>query len=127
MSDEIDQIVAAIAKATLEMPEPKKSKQGNRGHYSTLDDYLVCSKKILAQQGVIIYQHPRYIVPIGRVMFSLLLHTSGQWLLASDIANPDPKTLEKAQSFQQAISSIFTYTKRRLLQSQLGLGADAED
>jgi len=126
MSDEVGEIVQAIARATLEMPIPEKSKRGNRGAYSDLEDYLKCCKKTLAKHGIIIHQHPRYL-KAGRIMFSMLLHTSGQWLLASDLVNPDPKTIESAQAFQHAVSSVFTYAKRRMLQSQLGLGCDEEE
>jgi len=132
MSDKIDKIIPDLIAATLSMPTPEKSQSGNRGPYSDLEDYINCCKKILAQHNILLYQHPEYYSDLKtRIMHSTLFHTSGQWLDATDIANPDPALVEamakKGLPYQQAVSTVFTYTKRRLLQSQLSLGCDNED
>lgn len=124
MSEQVGDIVAALAKAQLEMPPAEKSKKSNRGEYSNLEDYINCCKKTLARHGVIVYQTSIFKKEIGRIIYSLLIHISGQWLLGSDIANPDP---DSSLPRQHEISSAYTYAKRRLLQSQLGLGCDEEE
>lgn len=125
-SEKIDKIITALVAATLEMTAPNKSQTGNRGAYSNLEDYLNCSKKTLANHGIFLHQHPRYEGK-NRIMHSTLMHTSGQWLDSTDLVNPDPKLVDKSITFQQAISAVFTYAKRRMIQSQLGLGCDSED
>lgn len=124
-SDKIDKLIPALIKTQLDLEKPQKSKMGNRGSYSDLEDYLNCCIKVLAKNNILLYQHPRFDGQ-NRIMHSMLIHSSGQWITSTDLCNPDPK-LKNSLPYQQAISTVFTYAKRRMIQSQLGLGCDEED
>jgi len=122
-SEQIDQIAEALAKVQASMPAPEKNKHGNRGSYADLESMLSTAKKTCSEHGIAIYQH--YQMNSGHIfLHSTLIHTSGQWLNSTLLADPieDPKL-----SYWQCRTLGFTYTKKHHLEAQLGMRGDVED
>jgi len=121
-STEIDQIVAALVKVQAELPAPEKNKQGNRGKYADVYSLLDTAQPVCSKYGIFIHQHMRKDKG-NIIVHSTLMHVSGQWLDSRLDANPIE---DQKLDYFQARSKAFTYTKRHLLQAQLGMGGDED-
>ena len=131
MSEQINELAAALAKVQSQLPSVQKSKTATvRGRtkagkpyeydyaYATLEGVWDCCRSLLSDNGLAVSQtmhqadgHPH--------LETILLHTSGQWLSSCLplIATPDP----------QQLGSCITYMRRYALASLVGVVADEDD
>lgn len=131
MSEQIDEIAAALVEAskTLRNPERNrtvnvKTKNGDRYSYSytTLDAVLDEVRPKLAAAGIAILQP--LVWHDGKPFVSTrLLHSSGQW-----IEHEVPVVVEDGRmSETQAFGSAMTYARRYGLESLLPIAAEYDD
>ena len=127
MSEQINELAAALAKVQGQLPEVKKTKTvkvstktgGSYSYtYAPLDAVWNCCRRLLTDNGLAVSQtmqeadgHPH--------LETILLHTSGQWLSSSLplIATADP----------QQLGSCIIYMRRYALASLVGIVADEDD
>lgn len=120
MSEQINELAAALAKAQAEFPEIKKSKKVNAGKYSyyyaELSTIIKLINPSLNKNGLSIVQ------PLceGGVE-TFLMHSSGQWI-KSFHSLPDPNRV-KAQDFGSAI----TYARRYSYGAMVGVATEEDD
>jgi hypothetical protein len=79
-SPTIGALTAAKAQALLEANPLKESGTGNRGKYSTLEDYRAAFEKPLAKNGLVLSFTPSRISSNEWVLVTLLSHSSGEWI-----------------------------------------------
>lgn len=112
-SDSIDQLATALAKAKLERLPLKESGTGNRGKYSTLEDYEDSYEKPLAKNGLSIIFTPQAQGQDSWVLVTTLVHASGQWkksMLPIDMSEEVNKTINEEQGFGKSISYMKRYS-----------------
>lgn len=123
----INELSAALSKAQAEFPAIPKSrivdfipKDGRRVkyNYADLSDVIEAIKGPLAKNGL---SHSEQLVMIENrvVLFTRLLHSSGQWILSTY-----PVTLG---SKPQESGSAITYARRYTLSSLLGIQAEEDN
>ena len=125
MSDRIDQIVAALAAAQIEILNPTKNKTASvfskrtgatfQYSYATLDQVLEAVRVPLAKNGLAIVQ-----LPIGKVLTTQLVHASGQWFRSAMDINPE-------EAGAQAFGSQIAYARRYAILSMLMLASEDDD
>ena len=121
-----DQIIAALARAMLNIVPPVKNKhvtvdsrRTGRSYsydYATLDVVLEAVTKHLAQEGLILTQMPRE----RRELDIVLMHASGQWMMATI---PLMSNTDGFQDFSGAV----TAARRVGIQALLSISAEDDD
>ena len=124
MSDDVDQLVAALSRAHAQIRNPprnktarvtsKRTQQTYTFSYATLDCVLDAVRLPLAEHGLALTQ-----IPIGDNLITLLLHTSGQWLRCS-------MTIATNGNMQDLASAI-TSARRLSIQALLGISGEEDD
>ena len=123
MSDEIDQIAAALSEFQSEIKQPELSKEVSvktrtggtySFKYADLSSCVKAAVPALKKAGLAVTQ-----LVIGGTLTTLLVHKSGQWFKSElQIGNsPD----------YQALGSAITYLKRYSYCAILGIVADTDD
>ena len=120
MSEQINELAAALSKAQAEFPEIKKNKKVNAGKYSYNYAELATIIKLI---NPILSKHDLSIVqPLCKEgIETILMHSSGQWI-KSFHALPDPNRA-KAQEFGSAI----TYARRYSYGAMVGVATEDDD
>jgi hypothetical protein len=118
-SDEIDQLATALCAAQAEMPNAIYNRVNPhfRSQYADLAAIREASLPALTKNGLSIVQ-TTCVTAVGFVLFSRLMHKSGQW-----IEGEWPITLGSPQS----MGSQLTYFRRYLWSGQTGVAADDDD
>lgn len=120
-SPQINEIVAALAKAQGEM-KPAVFNRVNphfRNRYADFTSCMDAVREPLSKNGLAISQMPSTTADGKFVLVTLLAHGSGQWM-----AGEFP--LISAKQDSQGIGSAMTYAKRYSLCGMLGIVADEE-
>ena len=130
MSESIDQLVTALAKAKLEIGSigmsgrnpfftTKANPEGSK--YSTYTDLFNGTNQALSKNGLILSQYP-YKTDEGRIgVETYIFHNSGQWMSNEGVPlRPDKDT-------PQGYASALTYSKRQEAFAMLGLSGDPDD
>jgi len=118
-SEKMDQIIAALALAKLEVEAIKVNQKNGFFKSSYADLYAVNNviAKPLAKQGLVILQ-PTYTTEDGqRILKTILFHSSGQWL-SSEVR------LVLAKDDFQGYGSALSYLRRYQICSLLSLAID---
>ena len=125
MSDEIDELAGAMAKAQGEMTNGSKDKQGYGYKYMELGTLIDIARPALAKAGIAIIQSHELIKGAAPsvVTHTTMMHQSGQWHKSS-IELPIKVMPQLSQA--QMIGVNCTYGRRYSLQS-LCLIASEED
>jgi len=122
-SDSIDALAKSLVKALGEMQDVTKTQTANAGQfaytYATLGDALQMARPILAKHGLALTQS------IGAdeddvVIFTTVLHESGQYVTAQ------PLRLAAGKTAQQ-VGSACTYGRRYAVMAFLGLATEDDD
>jgi hypothetical protein len=118
-SENIDQLATALAAAQAEMPPAtfNKTNPHFKNQYADLASIREATLPALTKNGLSIIQTPSLVVD-GVVLFTRLLHKSGQW-----IEGEYPITLGSPQS----MGSQLTYARRYSWSSITGIVADDDD
>ena len=121
MSDQINELAAALTKAQGVMEAAKKDTNNTffRSSYASLNAVIQAAKKPLADNGLSVVQtiEPD---PEKAIVVTILLHSSGQWIRSVTALKPvkvDP----------QGMGSAITYARRYGYQAIVGLSADDDD
>jgi hypothetical protein len=120
MSKELDQFCTAFNSAQKEMGLIKKSDQGHRHKYASIDTVLESVLPILGKYGISFFQSP-ISIDSGERLQTILTHVSGQYISFGSIKiihNPDDI---------QSLGGGVTYTRRYACVSVLGLGQEDDD
>lgn len=120
-SEAIDKLAAAFCKAQGAL-EPAKKESTNphfRSKYADLASVTTAVQKPLSDNGLSIIQFGR-IRDGARELFTMLLHSSGQW-----IGGPLP--LNPSKDDPQALKAAITYMRRAGIESITGLATEDDD
>ena len=127
MSEAINEIASALAKAQGVMDNPHKNKtvkiKSEKGQYdfsyATLDSIIDTIRKPLSDNAIVFMQTVRK--DGGSLeLVTTLAHASGQWISST-------LPIEPQQRGPQALGSAISYVKRYALSAMLGLAADEDD
>jgi len=130
MSEQIDQIFAALAAAQVELSAPSKNrvarvktKSGYEYKYNYADlPAIIEAAKPIGKQGIGYTQIP-YNDGDNIGVITILGHKSGQWIRGTIAAKPDTERLAAVQ----AAGSIITFLRRYSLACMLGIAAEDDD
>lgn len=123
MSDQIDQLATALAKAQLEFKVAAKNCKNPffKSMYADFEAILEATRPALGKYGLSISQPPISNMDNGNsYLVTILLHASGQWLKSSLVYCP-PKT------DVQSLSSYNTYIKRMCYTNIVGVATGEGD
>jgi len=118
-SETIAKIAEALAKAKMEKLPLKESGAGNRGKYSTLEDYEDAYEKPLAKNGISIVFTPSRLSATEMVLVTKLIHSSGEWfrsVLPIEASESGP-----IKSEEQGLGSSISYMKRYSYAAMMGV------
>jgi hypothetical protein len=118
MSDQINELATALAKAQGEIENASKNSQNPhfRSKYADLAEVLNTIRPVFSKYGLAVAQFPSYLDGVVSVT-TILTHTSGQWMQGTASA---PAT----KLDPQGVGSCVTYLRRYSL---AGLGIAQED
>lgn len=121
MSETINELSAALAKAQGEINNPTKGSVNPhlKSRYADLAEVLSVVRPAFSANGLAVSQHPSVEGALVTVE-SLLTHSSGQWLLSSVSAPAN-----KADA--QGIGSSITYCRRYALAAIAGVAQEDDD
>lgn len=121
-SEKTDQLIPALVAALAEMPHPPKDDANPHfnSRFASLPGVVNTVRPVLARHGLALLQVPG-TGQRGPVIYSTLMHSSGQWMelpaLEVPALKPDP----------QAYGSAITYGRRYALLAACGVAADDDD
>jgi hypothetical protein len=127
-SEQINEIVAALAKAQSAIKPPQKTREAKvemksggtyKYAYADLSDVIACAREPLAAAGLVAFQQILERDQGSVVLRTVLAHQSGQWI-ASTLGVPKSA---RPQDFGSAI----TYARRYALCALLGIAAEEDD
>lgn len=122
-SESIKEIVTALAKAQTEYTPVEKKRTVNFGqtsyNYADLQDVLTMAMPILSKHGIMITQPVTTNEKGELILFTYLIHTSGEF-----IGSVYP--IRKMQKNQEQGSEI-TYARRYTLSAILGIHSEEDD
>lgn len=122
MSPAINELATALAKAQSKIKHAKKS-----GHnpffdseYSTLGDVFDASREELTQNGLSVSQTLSIIQGEPTTLNTILLHSSGQWIVSNIFVN-------SKDSSPQSMKSAITLLRRASYESIVGVAGEDDD
>lgn len=117
-SESIDQLAVALAKFQGSMGAISRDSDNPffKSRYASLSAVIEDTRDPLAENGLSYVQFPEGINGLTTV----LMHTSGQWMMATYEMNP-------VDSKPQSVGSALTYMRRYSLCSMLGLRTEDDD
>jgi hypothetical protein len=120
MSEQIDQIASASAKAQLEL-KPAAKDAVNPAFRSRYSDEAAIreASRVYAKHGIAIFQEP-VLAERGVAVTTLFTHTSGQWIEFG------PLTVPLGKQDAHGVGSATTYAKRYALSAAAGIASDED-
>jgi len=119
MSENINELALALAKAQNEMPVAEKGSDGNWGTYSSYPEVIIAARPSLAKNNLSVTQVP-YTKNGIIILKTILLHSSGQFISGELEIKPDKPGREK-------IASDMSYFKRHAFVAITGLACAEKD
>jgi hypothetical protein len=121
-SDNVDKIFPAFVAFQAEMPPvPKDSINPHfRNKYASLGAITEATRPVLAKHGLA-YTQGMAIVDGVQVMFTRIIHQSGQWMEDGGYA------LNPSKNDPQGMGSAVTYARRYTIGSTLGIITEDDD
>ena len=126
-SDEINEIVKALAKVQSEIQNPKKDANNPffKSKYSTLDNVIDAYKDLCSKNDLVVLENPvSKVDENGKVLVGIevqIMHASGQFL------SFDPYLLSPVKNDPQGIGSGVTYARRYTLSSVFNIASEEDD
>lgn len=116
MSDQIDQLATALAKAQGEYLVANKDKNNPffKSKYADFESVVVASRPALSKYGLSVAQSIFRLEDGNHYLITMLMHSSGQWIKSQAQHNPQKNDI-------QSLSSYNTYLKRMCYASMLGV------
>lgn len=114
MSEQIDQLATALAKAQGEFTPAKKDKDNPffKSKYADFESVVAATRPALTKHGLSVVQNV-YHCDTHTYLITLLLHASGQWIKSKAQHNPQKADI-------QSLASYNTYLKRMCYASIVG-------
>jgi ERF superfamily len=121
-SPQIDKLIQALVKAQGEMTHPPKDSENPhfKNRYASLATVLDTVRPVLARHGLAVLQSAGTGTR-GPVLYTTVLHESGQWLAL------EPLELPAVKPDPQGWGSAISYGRRYLLLAVCGVTADEDD
>lgn len=123
-SEQINEIVEAVAAAQAELQDAVKTKKGYGYMYADLADTLKIARAAYGHRGVAIFQDC-YAEGDMVGCSTILAHKSGQWIENGSVRMV--VEAKKGLSMAQCIGSTMTYARRYSLQAACGFASDDDD
>lgn len=122
MSEQIDQLATALAKAQGEMSVARKDKNNPffKSSYADFESIISASRPSLAKHGLSVVQPPFVYEGDSSYLVTILMHSSGQWIKSKAKHNP-------LKTDVQSLSSYNTYLKRMCYASLIGVATGEDD
>jgi len=123
MSDQIDQLATALAKAQGEFDTAGKNQKNPffKSNYADLESVVEASRPALSKYGLSVVQSPSIVGENGSsCLITILMHASGQWI--KSVAEYKP-----VKNDIQSLSSYNTYLKRMCYTSLVGVVVGEND
>jgi hypothetical protein len=123
-SDQIDELIGALAQAQGEFKPVSKSKENPflKNRYATLDGVIDAIRGPLSKHGLAFVQ-PLTNVDGAFWLETRIMHSSGQWIAS---ATEIPEWETKGVNTLQAFGGALTYMRRYMLTSLLGINAEED-
>lgn len=121
MSEQINEIAGAIAKAQAEIENASKNSANPhfRSKYADLAEVLNTVRPVFAKHGLAVIQSPEYGDGVVHVQ-TTIAHSSGQWMRCDTSA---PVSKQDAQG----VGSAITYCRRYGLAAMAGIAQEDDD
>jgi hypothetical protein len=121
MSDQINEISAALAKAQGQIEGASKGKVNPafKSKYADLASVWDACREPLSVNGIAVLQIPNETAD-GMVLVTMLTHSSGQWFRSSYPVRP-------VQATPQGLGSALTYSRRYSLMAMVGIAPEDDD
>ena len=121
MSDAINEISAALAKAQGQIEGASKGKVNPafKSKYADLASVWDACREPLSVNGIAVLQIPNETAD-GMVLVTMLTHSSGQWFRSSYPVRP-------VQATPQGLGSALTYSRRYSLMAMVGIAPEDDD
>lgn len=116
MSDQIDQLATALAKAQAEFSIAGLNQKNPffKSNYADLESIIAASRPALCKYGLSVVQPPFTLEDGNSYLITILMHNSGQWIKSKAKHNP-------LKADVQSLSSYNTYLKRMCYTSLIGV------
>ncbi len=123
-SEAIGSIAAALAKAQGQITGAKKDGQSHRNKYATLASIQEAIRIPLSENEISYFQAIQ-IEEGKEILFTMLVHSSGEWFRTENIIPVFQS--DKGMSQIQSYGATLTYLKRYQLSALVGISAADED
>lgn len=122
MSDQLDQLAPAIAKAQGEFLTAKKDKDNPffKSKYADMEAVVEATRPALSKNGLSVVQSVFRMDDTHTYLITLLLHASGQWIKSKAQINPQKADIQSLKSYN-------TYLRRICYESIVGVTTGNED
>lgn len=122
MSDQIDQLATALAKAQAEMEVAGKNQKNPffKSNYADFEAIINASRPALTKNGLSVIQSISEDASGSSCLITILMHSSGQWIKSKARHNPPKSDI-------QSLSSYNTYLKRMCYTSLVGVATGDDD
>lgn len=122
MSEQIDQLATALAKAQGEMSVAGKNQKNPffKSNYADFEAIIAASRPALSKNGLSVVQPPFVEENEKSYLITILIHSSGQWIKSKAMHQP-------AKQDVQSLSSYNTYLKRMCYTSLIGVAVGDDD
>lgn len=123
MSDQIDQLATALAKAQAEFSIAGLNQKNPffKSNYADFESIVAASRPALSKYGLSVIQSPFVCEDGNSYLITVLMHNSGQWIKSKAKHNPLKADI-------QSLSSYNTSLKRMCYASLIGVvAADVDD
>lgn len=116
MSDQIDQLATALAKAQAEFSIAGLNQKNPffKSNYADFESIIAASRPSLTKYGLSVIQSPFVLEDGNSYLITILMHNSGQWIKSKAKHNPPKADI-------QSLSSYNTYLKRMCYSSLVGV------
>ena len=126
LSASVGKIVPALIKAQSAFTPVPKSKEARISQtqtytYASLDDCFDMALPILNKNGIVLTQLLWPDEKGATKLWSLLLHSSGEWIASQHPINPEGRNMF------HAIASAITYARRYTFCPQAGISTEEDD
>ena len=121
MSQEVDKLFAAMAKAQGKIQGARKDQKSHHGSYADLASVWDACRSALSENGIAVLQ-PTEITGGGNIVVKTILgHSSGQWIVGKI------PVIVKDKTNAQAMGSGISYARRYSLSSIVGISPSEDD
>lgn len=122
MSEQINELATALAKAQMELGNAKKSSDNPyfKSRYADLAEVLDTCREVLGKNGLSVIQPVGVVNDKAIEVTTMLIHSSGQWVKSTT-------NMPMVKLDPQAAGSAITYARRYSLAAMVGISQADDD